>query len=78
MLAPVLDVLTDRPLPCEQMEVLKTPKTNYSQFKCRIFSPLALSAVTLKMFDCLEIIFFLVIQLIFSWLSFLGNCEAAC
>ena len=49
-LASVLGVTTIRSLSCEQMQVLKTRKTNYSQFKCRIFSPLALSAATLKVF----------------------------
>lgn len=56
-LASVLGVTTIRPLSCEQMQVLKTRKTNFSQFRCRIFSLLALSAITLKMFDCLQIIF---------------------
>ena len=36
-LTSVLGVTTIRPLSCEQMQVLKTRKTNYSQFKCRIF-----------------------------------------
>ena len=45
-LTSVLGVTTIRSLSCEQMQVLRTRKTNYSQFKCRIFSPLALSAAT--------------------------------